>query len=159
MIKIRETKFYKSRLVPFSDGLVPILRDYHRRRIRLLGAPTTDAPFFVTQYGGHYKKTHLGTVWKRLMRHTGLGGGRGVGPRIHDLRHSFATLRLAAWYRDGHDVAAKLPLLSTYLGHTTIAATQRYLTVLPETLFAASDRFRSYSGSLIVAAGESHALA
>ncbi|MBX7114353.1 MAG: tyrosine-type recombinase/integrase, partial [Myxococcaceae bacterium] len=148
VIKIRQTKFYKSRLVPFSDGLLPILRDYHRRRIHLLGAPAPEAPFFVTQYGGHYKKTHLGSVWKRLMRHTGLGGARGVGPRIHDLRHSFATLRLAAWYRDGEDVAAKLPLLSTYLGHTTIAATQRYLTILPETLLAASERFRSYGGSL-----------
>lgn len=100
VIKIRETKFYKSRFVPFSDGLLPILRDYHGRRIQLLGAPPPEAPFFVTQYSGHYKKTHLGTVWKRLMRHTGLGGGRGVGPRIHDLRHSFATLRLAAWYRE-----------------------------------------------------------
>lgn len=160
VITIRETKFYKSRLVPFSDGLLPIFREYHRRRLQLLGAPPPEGPFFVTQYGGHSKKTHIGTVWKRLLRHTGLGGGgRGNGPRPHDLRHSFATLRLAAWYREGADVAAKLPLLSTYLGHTTIAATQRYLTILPEAQLAASERFRSYSSSLIAVAGENHALA
>jgi len=74
------------------------------------------------------------------------------------LRHSFASLRLAAWYRDGEDVVAKLPLLSTYLGHASIAATQRYLTILPETQLAASERFRSYGGSLIAGAGDDHAL-
>lgn len=52
--------------------------------------------FFVTQYGGHCQKTAVGKVWERLMRHTGLGCGRGQGPRIYDLRHSFAMLRLAA---------------------------------------------------------------
>ena len=159
VLTVRETKFYKSRFVPFSDGLLPILRDYHRRRLQLVGKPTPEAPFFVTQYGGHYQKTAVGTVWQRLVRHTKLGGGRGQGPRIHDLRHSFATLRLAAWYREDADVAAKLPLLSTYLGHTTSAATQRYLTILPETLLAASERFRIYGGPLVAAAGESHALA
>jgi integrase len=158
VLQIRETKFYKSRLVPFSDGLLSLLRDYHRRRIQLLGEPAPEAPFFVTLHGGHYQQTHFHKVWRRLMRHTGLDRP-GARPRIHDLRHSFATLRLAAWYRDGEDVTAKLPLLSTYLGHATIAATQRYLTILPETLLAASERFRAYSGSLITAAGEDHALA
>lgn len=158
VIQVRETKFYKSRLVPFSDGLLSILRDYHRRRIQLLGAPTPEAPFFVTRYGGHYKTTQFGQVWRQLMQHTGLGSGPGPRPRIHDLRHSFATLRLAAWYRDGEDVAAKLPLLSTFLGHASIAATQRYLTILPEIKLAASERFRTYGGSLITAAGEDHEL-
>lgn len=159
VIRIRETKFYKSRLVPYSDGLLQILRDYHRRRIQLLGAPAPEAPFFVTRYGGHYKQTQFGKVWRQLIRHAGLDGGRQARPRIHDLRHSFASLRLAAWYRDGEDVVAKLPLLSTYLGHASIAATQRYLTILPETQLAASERFRAYSGELITAAGEDHALA
>jgi integrase/recombinase XerD len=158
VIQVRETKFYKSRLVPFSDGLLLILRDYHRRRIQLLGAPTPEAPFFVTRFGGHYKPTHFGSVWRPLMRHTGLDT-LGARPRIHDLRHSFATLRLAAWYRDDEDVIAKLPLLSTYLGHASIAASQQYLTILPETLLAASERFRTYSGSLITAGGKDHALA
>ncbi len=159
VITIRETKFYKSRLVPFSDGLLPILRDYQRERLRLLGTPPPEAPFFPTRYGGHYSKNEINDVWQELLRHTGRGGGRGRGPRIHDLRHSFATIRLAAWYREGVDVQAKLPALATYLGHASIAATQRYLTILPETLLAASERFRRYSGSLIAAAGGSHALA
>lgn len=159
VITIRETKFYKSRLVPFSDGLLPILQGYQCRRLQLLRTAAPEAPFFVTQYGGHYKKTAVNTVWRRLVQHTGLGGARGRGPRIHDLRHSFATLRLAAWYREGADVAAKLPLLSTYLGHTKIGATQRYLTILPETLLAATERFRSYGGALVATEGEHHALA
>ena len=75
----------------------------------------------------------------------------------HDLRHSFATLRLATWYREGADIKAMLPRLATYLGHVKVASTYLYLTVLPETLLAASERFRTYGGSLLAAAGEEHA--
>jgi len=157
VITIRETKFYKSRLVPFSDGLLPILRDYQRERLRLFGDPAPEAPFFVGQFGASYCHRSVNTFWKKLLCQTGLGGpGRGNGPRIHDLRHSFATLRLAAWYREGADVQAKLPLLSTYLGHGKITATQRYLTILPETKLAASERFRLYGGALIASTGEAH---
>jgi integrase/recombinase XerD len=156
VLTIRNTKFGKSRLVPFSNGLLPILRDYHRERLRLFGEPAPDAPFFVGQFGGSLGYTSINTIWRQLRRHAGLGGD---GPRIHDLRHSFATLRLAAWYREGADVQAKLPLLSTYLGHVSPASTQRYLTILPETKLAASERFRRYGGALVARAGEGRARA
>ena len=41
----------------------------------------------------------------------------GTRPRVHDLRHSFAVATLLDWYRDGADVTARMPVLSTYLGH------------------------------------------
>ena len=158
LLVIRKSKFGKSRIVPFSDGLLPVIEKYQSVRREVLGTPEDDAPFFVTQYGGHYSKNSVNTVWQRLLRATGLGGGRGQGPRIHDLRHSFATLRLLAWYREGADVEAKLPLLSTYLGHSSIWATQRYLTILPQIRQAASERFHRYGGSLISFEGGSHEL-
>lgn len=154
VLTIRETKFYKSRLVPFSNGLLSILRAYLSRRLDRLGTPASADPFFVTKYGHHYDPSTIFDAWKDMRSHAGLDGARGERPRIHDLRHSFATLRLAAWYREGADVVAKLPLLSTYLGHTTVASTQRYLTILPEMQLAASERFRSYGGSMVSAARE-----
>ena len=53
--------------------------------------------------------------------------GRGRGPRLHDLRHTFAVHRLAEWYREGVDLNALLPVLATYLGHRSITDTQLYL--------------------------------
>jgi integrase len=159
VITIRQTKFYKSRLVPFSDGLLEFLRDYQRERLRLLGAASQDAPFFPTMLGDHYSRGSINDVWRALILHAGLREGAARGPRIHDLRHSFATLRLAAWYREGVDVEAMLPRLATYLGHVKVASTYLYLTILPQTLLAASERFRRYGGSLLAAAGDSHALA
>jgi integrase/recombinase XerD len=158
VITIRETKFYKSRLVPFSGGLSKLLRDYQRERLRLTGAPARGAPFFPNIGGGHLSLCSVEGVWQKLIRSAALRVGAAHGPRLHDLRHSFATLRLATWYREGADVEAMLPRLATYLGHVEVASTYRYLTVLPQTLLAASERFRSYGGSLIAAGGGNHAL-
>jgi len=153
---IRETKFGKSRIVPFSDGLLELLREYLATRQEFLGPAAGDAPFFVTQYGGHYSRSSISTVWQKLLRATQMGGGRGKGPRIHDLRHSFATFRLLAWYREGVDVEARLPVLSTFLGHSSVGSTQRYLTILPEIQQAASERFRQYGGTIICPEGPRH---
>jgi integrase/recombinase XerD len=60
--------------------------------------------------------------------------------RIHDLRHSFAVKTLLGWYRDGGDVAARMPLLSTYMGHVDPAATFWYLSAAPELLALAAER-------------------
>jgi integrase/recombinase XerD len=69
----------------------------------------------------------------------------GVPGRLHDLRHTFAVHRLLAWYREGADVQRWLPHLSTYLGHARISSTQRYLTMIPELLEQASQRFERYA--------------
>ena len=68
-------------------------------------------------------------------------------PRLHDLRHAFAVHRLTAWYREGADVQRLLPLLSTYLGHVSVAATQVYLSMTPELLEEAARRFERYTES------------
>ena len=67
-------------------------------------------------------------------------------PRLHDVRHTFVVNRLTTWYRDGADVQALLPRLSTYLGHVNVAATQVYLTMTPELLRVACARFERYAG-------------
>lgn len=64
----------------------------------------------------------------------------GRRPRLHDFRHTFAVNTLLGWYRDGENVAEKLPLLSTYLGHVDPAATYWYLSAVPELLGLAAER-------------------
>ena len=66
-------------------------------------------------------------------------------PRIHDLRHTFAVHRVTEWYRQGADVQKLLPALSTYLGHVSLESTQRYLTITPELLQQANNRFERYA--------------
>jgi integrase/recombinase XerD len=77
-----------------------------------------------------------------VLRHDGAR----YQPRLHDLRHAFAVHRVVSWYRQGADVQRLLPHLATYLGHVHIAATQRYLTLTPELLQQASQRFEHYAG-------------
>ena len=80
----------------------------------------------------------------QLARRVGVRPPAGQrGPRIHDLRHTFATRRLLAWYRDGQDVQARLPLLATYMGHVSIVSTQLYLEVSAELLQEAATRFKA----------------
>ncbi len=70
--------------------------------------------------------------FRRLLREIGIPhGGKGQGPRLHDLRHTFAVHRLEQWYRQGENLGAKLPLLSTYMGHRSLVGTQRYLRLTP----------------------------
>jgi integrase/recombinase XerD len=94
-----------------------------------------------------------------VLRLAGLEpSSRSRRPRLHDLRHSFAVKTLLGWYRDGQDVAARMPLLSTYLGHVDPAATYWYLSAAPELLGLAANRLELASegrstdtGSLMMA--------
>jgi len=80
-----------------------------------------------------------------MLQCLGLKPPRGYsGPRLHDLRATFAVHRLEEWYRQGVDVQSRLGSLSTYLGHINIASTQRYLPMTAELLQQASQRFKKY---------------
>ncbi len=75
------------------------------------------------------------------------------GPRIHDLRHSFAVHRLLAWYRDGEDVNARLPALATYMGHVDISSTQVYLQPTAELLGEVDRRFHNHYLNYLISEG------
>src|SRR5215216_5291185 len=66
--------------------------------------------------------------------------GERCRPRLHHFRHRFAVETLLSWYRSGEDVAARLPLLSTFLGHVKPASTYWYLSATPELLALAAER-------------------
>ena len=144
LMKVRQSKFGKTRLVPFAPQLQKALLEHHNRH----SASGEGAPFFAVRSGGRLKADTLRHYYRILCDQVGISradGGR-YQPRIHDLRHTFAVHRLTSWYRQGADVQKLLPLLSVYLGHVHIRATQVYLSMTPELLREASQRFERYAG-------------
>jgi integrase len=140
VLTIRLTKFGKSRLAPLHPTTCMALQAYVDRRTAHLGArcgPT----FFVAERGGRLLYQYVHRVFWRLSREIGLRRpGDRTGPRVHDLRHTFAIRTLLGWYRRGGDVEGKLPALSTYLGHACVRDTYWYLSACPELMQEAARR-------------------
>jgi site-specific recombinase XerD len=146
ILTIRESKFYKTRLVPMSPEFTSVLETYVAWRAREHSSGPS-AALFLTRNGAPLARYTAENVFRRLRIRSGVlrrDGGR-YQPRLHDLRHAAAVHRLISWYRQGADVQRLLPQLATYLGHIHIAATQRYLTMTPELLCEASQRFEQYA--------------
>ncbi|MEW6753162.1 MAG: tyrosine-type recombinase/integrase [Candidatus Latescibacterota bacterium] len=146
---IRHTKFDKSRLVPLSGSCQRLIASYLQRRaaLGLDNGPAT--PLIWPLRGLQPHRASLASVQSalvHLMGRCGIRGPTGSGPRIQDMRHSFATHRVRQWYREGVDVPSHLPHLSTYMGHRGIESTQHYLQVLPGVLEEASPRFACFAG-------------
>jgi integrase/recombinase XerD len=147
LVTVRDTKFFKTRLVPTGPQLTRALMAYVTRR-RHLPLPAGEASaFFATRTGHGLCYDNANRQFGRVRRHAGIRreAGARYQPRLHDLRHTAAVHRLLAWYRAGADVQRLLPHLATYLGHVDLASTQRYLTMTPELLHEASQRFEQYA--------------
>lgn len=149
LITVRNTKFFKTRLVPIGPKLTRELAYYARRRSRTLPMPAgRQSAFFATARSG--TRWHLAAaeeLFRRLRQHAGVSreGNARNQPRLHDLRHTAAQHRLVAWYRSGCDVQRLLPHLATYLGHVDVSTAQYYLAMTPELLHEASQRFAHYA--------------
>jgi integrase len=161
LLRIRDSKYGKSREVLIHDSTLAALHAYLARRDEL--RPTADPVcVFVSSRGTRLNHKAMQPAFDRIRRVAGVAGSsRGRWPVAHDLRHTFAVNTLLGWYRAGDDVAAKLPLLSTYLGHVDPAATYWYLSAVPELLGLAAERLeRKDSGrdledlTFLVCAGE-----
>jgi len=152
---IRPSKFHKTRLLPMADdGVVEVEQYLAARRAFRPDLTTEEAPLLWN--GGKVLRTYAGTaffiVFGRLLQAAGIRKPDGRLPRVHDLRHSFAVNALLRWYHTGADVQAKLPLLSTYMGHVSIVSTQYYLPFIEPLAGAASARFAERYGALITPA-------
>jgi integrase/recombinase XerD len=146
-IAIRNTKFFKSRTLPLAPSVVEALRVFVGAR-HAAGAPQLESSglFWHEQRAGRYSDSMAEKLLVKVMRNAGLKARTGrVGPRIHDLRHSFVANRMLAWYREGINPQQRLPYLATYLGHKDIHSTLVYLTVTQELLQQASERFRAFA--------------
>jgi integrase len=144
VIEVREGKFRKSRYLPLSSSTVNHLRTYLECRRKAGFSTVSTAPVFLSIIGTKHGHPGFITTFLEILRQIGLRGPKGErGPRIHDLRHSFAVERLLAWYRQGVNLGSKLPLLSTYLGHTTVTGTEVYLHATAQLLEDAGRRFHA----------------
>jgi integrase len=143
LITIRCAKGHKTRWVPIHRSTVRVLEQYTAWRDRLVPAPTT-LSFFLCERGTRLSQWVVRSTFVQLSRQIGLRGPTDRhGPRLHDLRHTFALRTLLNWYRSGVDVERRLPELATYLGHVHVRDTYWYLSASPELLRLAMQRLES----------------
>jgi integrase/recombinase XerD len=139
-LHVRHAKQAKQREVPLHESTTRALLEYSRVRDRRWPEPHTRA-FFVSTNGVRLTACAVHGVFPKLIRRVGLEGhGERVRPRPHDLRHTFAVRTLLDWTRAGENVDARMPLLSTFLGHVHPSDTYWYLQAAPELLALISQR-------------------
>ena len=145
-LQIVHTKFRKSRLVVLHPTAAEKMRLYAACRRRLHYDALSDA-FFVSERGDHFRYQTLRATFNRLARETGIRkGGKGRGPSIHGLRHTFAVERMRSWQQNGQNVRDLLPHLSVYLGHVQPIHTYWYLSATSELLSVAAAAFQLFAG-------------
>lgn len=130
VLTIMDGKFNKDRLVPLSKELLQRCPSY-MKHVHFFSDP--NAYFFPSPNGqaitkGNVYKNFRRFLWKARISH----GGWGKGPRLHDLRHSYAVHCLRRWVLEGKDLTAYLPILKTYLGHHSFSDTSQYLRLTAE---------------------------
>lgn len=149
VLRVREGKNGKERLLPLDPSTVAGLLDYRTERDRLIGRPAM--PLFVTNKATRLSDCTARYNFARVCQQIGLRSEQqyqrhGRGPRIHDLRHTFAVRTMIDWYRTGKDPAREMIRLTTYLGHTDPSHTYWYLEAVPELLDLAMGRATAKSG-------------
>lgn len=143
VVTIRHGKNGKARYNPISASTTAKLTVYAKERRRLLGGD--QEAFFLSERGGRLTDCCVRYNFALVCKNIGLRPRQqffrhGRGPRVHDLRHTFAVQTLLNWYRTGKDAAAEMIKLTTYLGHANPAHTYWYIEAVPELLELASQR-------------------
>jgi len=125
VIGIYDTKFGKERLLPVDDSLLERMKRYSKKVLTFAGP---DSPFLPCQNNRHYSPGTIYGMFRDFLWQAGIShGGKGAGPRVHDLRHTFAVHCLRRAVKNGDDLGVMLKYLSVYLGHASTSATQAYL--------------------------------
>ena len=140
LLMIRETKFRKSRLVPLHHSTFEQLDKYEELREQFCTQPKANN-FFLSEEATQLTDSSVRRAFTWLSKQISIRrNADSAGPRIHDIRHTFAVKTILRWYQNGSDVNQKMPLLSTYLGHTKPSNTYWYLTGTPHLLALAASR-------------------
>jgi integrase/recombinase XerD len=155
VLQLRDAKGGKDRQVPVSEALRVRLADYDAQ---VVGRPGREW-FFPGRAGlaltlGNVERNFRRFLWQARISH----GGRGHGPRVNDLRHSFAVNNLRLWFAQGEDVGALLPVLQTYIGHSSLGDTAYYLRLTAESYPDITARVQQATGDVVpaVTAGPLH---
>ena len=141
VLTIRGAKFGKSRLVPVHPSTRRVLADYITRRESVWAKRPVSSYLFVSGWGNRLDGGDIRRTFYALSRQIGLRGpSDSHGPRLHDMRHGFASKTLLRWYRAGENAERRLPILSAYLGHVHWSDTFWYVSALPELMHEARSR-------------------
>jgi integrase/recombinase XerD len=151
VLRVRESKFHKSRWVPLSCGARRELRRYLVHRLATPLDTTPSSPLLCNMHHGlrGYTGSGLHRGIMKLLHEADIRDVDGRVPCIQDFRHSFAIEVLTRWYRQGADVQSNLPKLALYMGHVSIVSTAYYLRWTPELQELASNRFAKQFGYLV----------
>jgi integrase len=147
VLQVRDAKGGKDRQVPVSGPLRERLAGYQSRMAGQLGwewffpGASASLPMTLVNVYRNFRRF----LWQARISH----GGRGHGPRIHDLRHTFAVNNLRAWFAAGEDVNALLPVLQAYLGHCEISDTAYYLRLTAESYPHIAARVQREYGGIV----------
>jgi len=147
LLSIWDTKCFKSRLVPIGEQLSKALAEYLNLRETLPLPEAQRSRMFVFRTGKPLSYSSVRQAFAHVRERAAVRrpAGDHCQPRIHDLRATFAVHRLTSWYREGTNVQARLPLLATYLGHSSVAGTVSYLSMTPALLSEAALLFERYA--------------
>lgn len=154
LLVIRETKFSKSRLVPFGPRMGQLLEVFVQARIRRHGKLCSEGPLFSFNHNRPLNACTISHTFHALMPRLNLQVPPGTTPpRLHHLRHSFAVGTLLRWYRSGLDPSTRLLHLATFLGHVDPTSTAVYLTITQALLQEANQRFEAFARPLLQEGG------
>lgn len=130
ILTVRDAKFGKDRLIPISSSLLGYYREYRKS---VIPWADNDDYFFMAPDRTMLSPNTVYGRFRRILWEGGIPyGGKGNGPRLHDLRHTFAVHTLQKWVESGEDLTAMLPVLSVFMGHKSFGATSRYLRLTAE---------------------------
>jgi integrase len=147
IVKIVHSKFQSERLVPLSASLMELLKTYAEK---VHFSQTTDEVFFPKHDGSVYAEKTIYQHFRAFLWQAGIShGGKGNGPRLHDIRHTFAVHRLKYWAGEGLDVSTMLAHLSAYMGHKNLKATGEYLRLTFDVFPDVTKVLESAYGSII----------
>ena len=160
VLQVRDAKGGKDRQVPVSEPLRVRLSDYHAQLVGCSAQVDLGLSWFFPGRNGlpltvaNIDKNFRRFLWRARISH----GGRGHGPRVHDLRHTFAVNNLRFWFAQGQDVGALLPILQTYMGHSSLRDTAYYLRLTAESYPDITVRVQQATGDVVapVTAGPRH---
>jgi integrase/recombinase XerD len=147
VLQIRDAKGGKDRQVPVSEPLRERLAAYHATLAGQPGwewffpAATPGVPLTLMNVNRNFRRF----LWQARIPH----GGRGHGPRVHDLRHTMACVNLRSWFEAGENVNALLPVLQTYLGHSSIGDTAYYLRLTADAYPDITNRVKQAFGDIV----------
>lgn len=142
ILKIRETKFRKTRLVPLHPTAAQALQSYASARDGIIRPEQCDR-FFVSDQGQPLQYSTVRSVFRKLCTALQITGKNWRRPRLLDLRHTFACRRVERWYDARTNLDHSIAALSVYLGHAKVSDTYWYLTATPELLARAASRFEA----------------